>query len=302
MARLWTFDDFLQHEFSDPPYLVKPMIPTRGIFLLHGKATSGKSLWAITLAKAVAEGAWFLRRFPTRQGSVLVIETDMGDSYFQDRLKKTGGALANLPVRLLTTDAKSINVKNFGQFQAEAWKEARASKPSLVIVDTLSKTHRLPENEDSTPSEVYPAWQQLFPDSTLVFLHHDNKDAQFDSRTPQDRARGSSKWIDDSAGAMRLRRTIHDGQVRFRMTHSKPRGPYIEELVLEADPDTLLLKVAKPDDKQLLREFILRQDAVPSATECATFLEGVHSGNGAGPSRATRFRVAAEILAEFDEK
>ncbi len=60
---------------ADTPYIIKPLFPSRGVIVIHGPSTAGKSFFAIDQAAHIAEArSWFGFRVNARPVAILVLE------------------------------------------------------------------------------------------------------------------------------------------------------------------------------------------------------------------------------------
>lgn len=239
---------------GSPLFLVEPIIPAGGIVMLHGPKTAGKTQLALTLGCAVATGGTFLGEYSCLPGHVIFIEVDMPLPLLQNRIQI---APETDPIWFLHSEPFDVVRLAAGQPKPDAIAAAQSFSPALVIVDSLRKTHALDENDSSTPSRVYAAWQSLFPHACLAFMHHDRKKPTDPSAWlhPEEAARGTGAWLDDADTGLHLdkvRGTKGGGHVAT-LTFSKCRTT--EEpppMLVRMHSDTLLVEPTKPSARQAL--------------------------------------------------
>lgn len=248
--RFWSIDGFVDEEFETGPCLIEPFFPSKGIGLLHGRQTSGKTQLALTLARAVAAGEPFLGKFPCYQGPVLYFQVDMPEALLQDRFRVHPEAWRGLPLTIFCNNNR-INILNPKTDVCKALEIANAMSPVLCIVDSLRKTHQMEENSSDTPTKVYGAWKDHLPDSAFLFLHHETK-LQSDGppKAPEDRARGSTAWLDDADFGMSITRTAkHEGNGHTaNLVWTKQRAgaqSRVPQMNVKLDDDTLLVVPAE---------------------------------------------------------
>lgn len=224
--------------FRDKPkWLIEPYLPVEGIVLLHGKFSLGKSPLIWKLAQCVSEGTDFFGHTPERTGNVLYVEIDEPLVVTKDRLSK----LDPMPRNVHILGMKPFNVLQLSYDDRETFESAKNDvKPSVVLVNSLRKCHPLDDKDSATPSKVYGMWQELFPSSCLVFVHHDKKSDVFEGnrvKASDEDFSGSQAWINDAQVGLHLR-SVGDSrrtrQVALEMTKSQ----------LSALQDPLELKLA----------------------------------------------------------
>ena len=150
--KLWNVDDFLNHKFERPPRLVDPIIPNTGDVLFHAKRGNGKTLVAWDLAIAVATGGLFLGQFQCRKGKVAIVEVDMPDEQFFERIAPAREAVAGkgLPLMLITTDGAPTNLMlgpngKFRKAPDKAFLDLAKLKPDTATA-TILKIFIFPPN------------------------------------------------------------------------------------------------------------------------------------------------------------
>lgn len=209
---------------NKPKWLIEPYLPVEGIVLLHGKFSLGKSPLIWKLAQCVSEGVDFFGCTPERMGNVVYIEIDEPLVVTQDRLSK----LDPMPRNVHVIGMKPFNVTNLEGLDEEQLRDANDElKPLVVLVNSLRKCHGLDSKDDATPSKVYGKWQELFPSSCLVFVHHDKKSdvvaGQRMESTDEDFS-GSQAWVNDAQIALHLKSAPNarrTRQVTLEMTKSQ---------------------------------------------------------------------------------
>lgn|SRR3990167_209898 len=234
-------------------FLIEPIIPHGGIVVLHGPKTAGKTQLALTLGIAVAQGTMFLGEYACRQGPVVFLEADMTIQTLQSRVRLAEGTKL---LHFLHTEPFDVVKLAATLPLPTAVLQAQQCNPALLIVDSLRKTNVGDEISSATPSRVFAAWKRLFPNATLLFIHHDRKKP----RDPEaythaeEAARGTGAWLDDADTGLHLTRVrgSSDGHV-CSLTFSKCRTT--EEppaLILRMHEESLLVEPTKPSARQAL--------------------------------------------------
>ena len=289
----WTFfqaGGLHETEFPAPLFLIDPIIPYGGIAVLHGPKTAGKTQFALTLGIAVASGGIFLDQYQCQQGPVVFLEADMTVQTLQSRVQAAEGTKL---LHFLHAEPFDVCRVAMTRPLPEALLRAQAANPALLVIDSLRKTNVGDEVSSSTPTRVYAAWKRLFPDATLLLLHHDRKkptdpDAYLH---PEEAARGTGAWLDDADTGLHLtrQRETRGGHI-CTLTFSKCRTS--EEpppMVLKMVEDTLLITPTKPTARQSLLAW---RQVNPNATreQARTWLQEQHLGG-----RSLAYRLVAEI-------
>ena len=164
----WPLDKFCSHNFERPLFRCDPLVPEGGDVLLHGPPESGKTQVIVTLAKAIAEGAYFLEQFPCQSGKVLIVQADTPTLTFQDRLRRlpvTKEARGNIAT--LIDDSGRFDILKAAQSKSKEILAAQEFAPNVVIFDSLRDIHLLDEADSRTPRMVYGACRFLFPSAAL---------------------------------------------------------------------------------------------------------------------------------------
>lgn len=277
-------------------FLCNPLIPSRGIVLLHGPSESGKTQLVMTLMKAIAEGTPFLSQFPCSQGRVLLVEVDTPDMIMQERLQRWPvEPEARSRISLLIDTNGDISVTGLAAMQTkpDALVAAQATHPDLVIFDALRNIHQLDENESRTTAIVYGACQRLFPGSALLFIHHDRKKDTTGLRHRDEEASGTGAWRNAANVGLHLERYydhkdpfVHYATLGFSKLRVETRPQAIR---LRMDDETLLVHPTDPTPYQLALGWAQGQRV--NERDVVDWLL-----NDKRCSRATAYRIAKRVV------
>jgi predicted transcriptional regulator len=186
-ARLFTNDQLIASAPDFIDWLVPDLFPPNELGVLGMPPRGGKSLFGLTLAKAVATGSPFLDR-PTTQGSVLYINLEDGPTKIKIRQARQGWA-EGLPVHWLT---------RFKLSELHHLRDLASEIPDLrlVVMDTLSRVRDdgLDESSSKLSSVLEPLQEWAQDAGICVFLIHHTRQQNADSEVVDvfDRLRGSS--------------------------------------------------------------------------------------------------------------
>lgn len=195
---VFSLEDFLNKNFSQPLFLIDKIIPTAGRpGIIFGKRGAGKSHLANNLIKSVADGTDFLGTYKSRQGKVTYLSVDMPIQMVQERSAKLAASVKTWDnVQISVSDAPIDIVHTRPN---EDWvKEIVKFGPDLLIIDTLRKIHKLDENDNQTVAIVQQALARAFGGQTAIALiHHERKDSEAGRFSPlEERASGAGAWMD----------------------------------------------------------------------------------------------------------
>jgi hypothetical protein len=241
--KVWSARELAEHTFELPTFLVEPIVPLGGLVLLHGKRGVGKTQFCFTLANAVTTGRPFLNRFPVRQGPVIKVQVDMTPQIQQLRIHKVHELL---PLdHMYYFFPRTLNVTSLIAEDPFVLAVNRL-KPLIIIWDTLRKIHRENENASESAQVVYNKVNDLFPDITHFFIHHDKKTVvEQAALDPEEAFRGTGDWIDSTDTSMQLVELKNKEPSRILLYFHKARtAPKMTRMtvLLELDPDTMLLQ------------------------------------------------------------
>ena len=207
-----------------PKWLIEPYLPVEGIVLLHGKFSLGKSPLIWKFAQCVSEGVDFFGCTPEQTGNVLYVEIDEPLIVTKDRLSK----LDPMPRNVHILGMKPFNITQLGMEDEEKFREAQDElRPKVVLINSLRKCHSMDDKDSATPSRVYGKWLELFPESCLVFVHHDKKSDVVEGKRMESNDEdfsGSQAWINDAQIGLHLKSAPNarrTRQVDLEMTKSQ---------------------------------------------------------------------------------
>ncbi len=244
---LW-LPEFLAQKTSGIPWLIEPYLPLGGVVFMHGPTSAGKSPLTWRLAASVSEGIDFFGYKVSQTGPVLYVELDTPANLIHPRLAK----LDIVPKKMfLATFPKPLNSLNFSPEDAVRLTELHSKvNPKLVIVNTLRKAHQSDDKEGHVPSQVYGAWQNIYPGATILFVHHDKKaPAHNEDYNPDESFSGNKAWQNDAQVALKVSRlgNVEHGdeeeehkktKISLRMTKSQVSDCELyPALVLQLDTD-----------------------------------------------------------------
>lgn len=167
-----SLNELLNIKFSDPLWLVEPLIPQNGITIIAAPAASWKTFTTIDLIKSVASGTEFLGKFKTTKGKVLVINEDDVPRSYQERLLYYNLEKDLDILFLLRQEIKLDNLSSLNALKEIVIK----NQIKLLILDHLALFHSLKENDADDMSYFYSLLKSITVlGCTIVILHHFRK-------------------------------------------------------------------------------------------------------------------------------
>jgi hypothetical protein len=182
-------EDFLHLPLVTAPfYVAGGWLPRQGKTLFYAPGKSGKSFFALQLARCIASEEEFLG-LKTTQGRVLYLQFEMGLEILQSRMRETKQDYTDVFVG--TSFSMKLD-KDAGQKQMLA--AMQAVKPQVVILDPWYKIISGDDNEAQDTEKITDFLDSVIEmfDCSVVIFDHTGKDQ---SRG----ARGSSVkegWVD----------------------------------------------------------------------------------------------------------
>jgi hypothetical protein len=189
---------------TEVDWLVEPIIPPSASVLLAGSSGVGKTWLSLDMALSVATGKDWLGQFKVRQGPVLVVDEENSPLLLRVRLKMLLGARGirggDLPIRFLVgagINLSPVKSKSGALTPTNSYKMLLTTvekvKPSLVILDSLTRVHRANENNAGEVAAVFAGIKTLMRETgaSTLSVHHFRKGGASKSRSG-DRIRGSS--------------------------------------------------------------------------------------------------------------
>jgi hypothetical protein len=244
LSRIVTAQTILTTHYPEPKWAVKGLIP-EGVTFIAGPPKLGKSIFALNLAVAVAEGGKALSHFDVERGAVLYLALEDGPRRIQERLLKlTKGQLSD-KLQVVTEWPRL----NQGGLEAiEAWIERHKDDARLLIVDTLKMLRPLATGRDRNAYDAdYEAIQPLTRVASqrvaLCVVHHTRKAIAED---PLATVSGSYGLTGAADGVLVLSRRRNRSDATLSVIG---RDVEEQELALEFKPDLCLWSTLGKSDE-----------------------------------------------------
>lgn len=231
--RLQTNDEMMAGASDHVEWLVPDILTQDELFILGMPPRGGKSLFCLTLAKAVATGGAFLDR-PTTQGSVIYINLEDAPTKIKQRQIAQGWS-DGLPVYWM---------EKFKLSELDDLKELASEIPDLrlVVLDTFSRIRDDGQKESSAElGKILEPIQEWAKENGICVLlvHHTGKiSGDHPSSDPFDALRGSSSIRATCRGAI----VIVPGESSYRLLAENGYADRLDVSV-RIVPDTLEWKL-----------------------------------------------------------
>jgi len=222
--RVVNIAEFLTLTLPPRELLLDPWIARQAIALIHAWRGAGKTLFALSVAAAVATARQYLRWTAPTPRRVLYIDGEMPAPVMQERLAHifADGPAPPDPdyLRLLTPDLQPDGMPDLSTKEGQAAVEPFLNSVELVIVDNISTLCRTGVENDAESWLVVQQWALSLRRRGLssLFVHHDSKNF---------RQRGTSKREDVVDSVISLRQPADyratEG-ARFEVHFEKTRG------------------------------------------------------------------------------
>ena len=178
-----SLQEIFASEESPIEYLIPDLLPKPGTVLMHGRGGCGKTMAVMTLAKHIARGIPFSvqgQDVPVEQGTVLWLNADQNSR----RIRKQFSELD-----FISSDP--VEVRNKVSMLWYPWfiQQMEKHRPKFVVWDSVTACMRgcaFDQNkaEYAEPLYWYSAENgESFPATTIVFIHHANKEGGFRGST-----------------------------------------------------------------------------------------------------------------------
>ncbi|MBW4540774.1 MAG: AAA family ATPase [Myxacorys chilensis ATA2-1-KO14] len=230
-ARMVKNRDLIERAADYIDWLVPDLLTPNELFILGTPPRTGKSLFCLTLAKAIATGSNFLDR-PTTQGSVVYVNCEDGETKVKYRQTAQGWEQwgYDLPVYWFN-EFKLSELNDLGELIDEI------GDVRLLVLDTLSRVRNDNVKESSSEmGRVLEPLQQMARDKNICVLvtHHVSKAVIEEGQDPFNMLRGNSSIRSTCRGAMVM---IPDDR-NYRLISENGWTDQLD-LKVQINPDTL---------------------------------------------------------------
>jgi RecA-family ATPase len=224
-----------------PRDYIFPGFKTKTIGALFAPGGTGKSFLALELAIAIANNQADIAGFqPTSEGKVLYVNAEDDEDELNDRLSCCGERINPSLDEII--DENLIILPAMGGLQDYGWRSSKgevskelidlidfAKGYRLIILDTLTRFHRLNENDNGQMSQLLGNLEYVVKQTgaSLLFIHHTNKAAAKDGELcGQLAARGADAIISNIRYAAFLHKMTGDEANKYGIDQNR-QGFYL---------------------------------------------------------------------------
>jgi archaellum biogenesis ATPase FlaH len=299
-----TWKDFIGRSYADPKWVVREMIPEKGLVAIAGSPESCKSFFSVYLAVKISQGLPILDKYETTKARVLLIDQESIPSWLQKRFTELSKK-DDLPIFIFDNERTHLNLSDDDVFD-ELLNFIKSNSIGLVIIDTLRMAHSNDENSSTDMKPIVERLKKLTSYCSVLFIHHHRKTDKFNRNKSSGEDMMGSIFI---RGALDYQFTLtnlgeqDDGVTKIRVTQTKARyTQHIKsfEMSLEQrDGDlTFIYKGEVEDDK--LKKGLAKERVIELLTDSdiqrKELLEQIVA------EEICRFRTAEEALKELCEE
>jgi putative DNA primase/helicase len=197
-------------------YLVKGVLPDKGVAAIYGPSASGKTFLTLDVALAIARGeSWFGHR--VKQAGVIYIAAE-GESGISDRLRAAlGSEPADMPLEVIPAPVDLLRGEDHLNALTAAIRlaEKRIGRVGLIVIDTLARC--MPGGDENSSQDMGSVLQNIDRlrraiDGLVLIVHHTGKNQAAG-------ARGHSSFFSAMDSCIEVSR---DGDSRsFRVAKSR---------------------------------------------------------------------------------
>jgi KaiC/GvpD/RAD55 family RecA-like ATPase len=262
IMEFWKIGDFMKKEFPPQEPIVEGIISRGELIILSGPAKTGKSFFATQLAISVAKEIPFLGHFPTTKGTVFLLQTEITNSSFQERIKIMEPSIAVESDINLFISHQRIHIKDYLEMD-EIHYALTETRPDLLILDPFYTLHRGDENSSKEMVPILENLKRVSEDYNLacLLIHHQGKRNENapTSRTGH-KHRGSSSFADVPDGSLSLEKNDEKTlKLSFEFRNRETPDP----ILLTQDKETMHFNYEggappeKEDYPKLIADFLI---------------------------------------------
>jgi len=225
-AKVWWAEDFVQQDFPYEPVIEDRILALGEKLLIVGPSEAGKSYLGLQMALELASaGDFFTRRVP-RSFKVLIVQAEVAEGEYQERLRKLLSSYKDLPAHhLAITTVADLKVNTQSGFQRLS-EAITAVAPHVLVIDPLRAFFRGDENDSNVGDEFYSAIDGLSMAApnplTFIGIHHVRKPSLEFHDDGKYAARGNSVWTDRPSTVLGL--TCNNPQTVWTLQYHKTRA------------------------------------------------------------------------------
>jgi RecA-family ATPase len=200
----WTFLGGIERARTEPQWIISDLIERGDQWMVSGQPKVGKSIFAMSLAVAVATGNSFIGYDCLAAKRVLYFDLELKDRVFWARIDQMFCEIdpAELDNLIRPNNLSSLDVFNSDD-QKLIVDTIAITQPDLIIWDVLSRMHCRDENDNSSMKQVLQKIRSLSDSKAHLIVHHSRKNVGFGNADAQS-IRGAGAIHGEVDGAITL--------------------------------------------------------------------------------------------------
>jgi len=239
--KLESGEELMNREIEDEEWLIDKLIPSEGFTFIVGAESTGKSFYTLTIANSIITGEPWLGQFPVgKQTKVLFIDKENSPRRKQSRIRglKMNKNLDSLywvkyPHYFELADPKEPD--GISRFAKSLSDKVEKLNIGLIVIDSFADVMVGNENSAGDVQGFFDAIRRIFPNKSILVLHHENKPTQGVSRTSSQRVRGSTNITAQIVSGIRVFSVPNTSNEfvleQFKAGDSEKQKPFKVELV-----------------------------------------------------------------------
>lgn len=200
----WTFIGGIKKARTQPQWIISNLIENGDQWMVSGQPKVGKSIFAMSLAVAVATGGSFIGYECLTAKRVLYFDLELKDRVFWARIDQMfcENEPAEINNLIRPNNLTSLDVYN-DEDQKFIVDTIAVTRPDLIVWDVLSRMHCKDENDNSSMKQVLQKIRSLSDSKAHLIVHHSRKNVGFGNADAQS-IRGAGAIHGEVDGAITL--------------------------------------------------------------------------------------------------
>jgi archaellum biogenesis ATPase FlaH len=233
---------FRNTAYDEPKWLVNRLIRTGGISFIVGESGTGKTIAALTIAKALSTGEPWLEKFETTKSNVLILDKENEPSDIQKHFSTMGIVSDNIHLlftpnnyNLMDEKVKKTEIAEYISLYI------KKNKIDVVIMDSIIDFTIGDESNSGDVAKNINVWREIISPASILAIHHFKKADPRQTIKAADMMRGSSVWLSSAQSVLALtvptfgKSTILAVE-SVKVRSGKKQPPFQMEMVIRPDP------------------------------------------------------------------
>jgi hypothetical protein len=271
--QIWDGCEYMKEDnFPTPIPIVHGLICEREFVILSATAKTGKSLLGLQLALSIARGQPFLDKFVTTKCRVLILQTEISDSRYSERLRQMTGEM-NIDLQPDEICITSERLKIDDPISLAVLRSMiRENQFKLVVIDPFYTLHSKDEDKAKDIAPLLANLRQVVIEegATCFLIHHQGKYGEkTDRRQTGHHHRGSSAFADVPDGSWSLTSANSDAGIQASLSFELRNFEPVDALRLGRKSKSILWSVVEAEkvvsakeDAELIIEIVSENQGI----------------------------------------